>query len=262
MTLTRHLLCSLLVAAMTVAAMAVPAHAHFGMIIPSNTTPGPKSKTISLQCLFAHPFTLVGMELVKPKAFYAVMDGTKIDLLGSLKQNKMLGHTAWTTDFTIKRPGVYALYMEPQPYWEPAEDLSIIHYTKTYVAAFGGEEGWDEPLGVKTEIVPMLRPFGNYAGMTFVGKVLREGKPVPGADVEVEYYNADNALGLPTDYHQTHVVKADDAGIFVATCPRAGWWGFAALTEGDFTVKDPDGKEKAVEMGAVLWTHFDDWKKR
>jgi len=80
--------------------------------------------------------------------------------------------------------------------------------------------------------------------------------------VEVEYYNADNGLDMPTDYHQTQVVKADDAGIFTMSCPRAGWWGFAALTEGDFTVKDPDGKDKPVEMGAVLWTKFDDWKKR
>ena len=34
-------------------------------------------------------------------------------------------------------------YMEPKPYWEPAEDCFIIHYTKTVVTAFGDDEGWD-----------------------------------------------------------------------------------------------------------------------
>lgn len=71
--------------------------------------------------------------------------------------------------------------MEPQPYWEPAEDCYIVHYTKAYVAAFGEEEGWDEPAGLKTEIVPLTRPFGNYAGNVFQGQVLLNGKPVPGA---------------------------------------------------------------------------------
>jgi cobalt/nickel transport protein len=55
----------------------------------------------------------------------------------------------------------------------------------------------------------------------------------------------------------TQVVRADDQGIFTFSCPSAGWWGFAALNEGDFTLKDPQGKEKAVELGAVLWLHLD-----
>jgi cobalt/nickel transport protein len=53
------------------------------------------------------------------------------------------------------------------------------------------------------------------------------------------------------------VVRTDDNGIFTFTCPRTGWWGFAALLEGDKTVKGPDGKEKDMEMGAVLWTYMD-----
>lgn len=56
--------------------------------------------------------------------------------------------------------------MEPKPYFEPAEDCYIIHYTKTVVSAFG-LEGWDRELGLKTEIVPLTRPFGLYAGNVF-----------------------------------------------------------------------------------------------
>ena len=47
------------------------------------------------------------------------------------------------------------------------EDCFIIHYTKTVVAAFGEEENWGQPLGLKTEIVPLTRPFANYTGNVF-----------------------------------------------------------------------------------------------
>jgi cobalt/nickel transport protein len=152
--------------------------------------------------------------------------------------------------------------MEPHPYWEPAEDISIIHYTKTVIAAFGEDQGWDKPVGIETEIVPLTRPFGNYAGDSFRGQVLLKGKPVPDAEVEVELYNKDGKFVAPSDYHVTQVVKADENGVFSFTCPQPGWWGFAALNEADFKIKDPDGNDKNVEIGAVLWIHLDEYKKK
>jgi cobalt/nickel transport protein len=173
-----------------------------------------------------------------------------------------MGHTAWSLDYTAGRPGVYTFFMEPEPYWEPAEDLFIIHYTKVLVPAFGGEEGWDEPVGLACEIVPMLRPFGNYAGNTFTGKVLRDGEPVPGAEVEVELYNQ-GRFEMPTAYHETQVIVADEEGIFSFTCPRSGWWGFSALMEADYTMPAPDGSgDKGVETGGVLWVHMDEWQEK
>jgi cobalt/nickel transport protein len=32
--------------------------------------------------------------------------------------------------------------VEPEPYWEAAENAFIIHYTKAVVTAFGDDEGW------------------------------------------------------------------------------------------------------------------------
>jgi cobalt/nickel transport protein len=108
-----------------------------------------------------------------------------------------------------------------------------------------------------TEIIPLLRPFGNYAGNGFSGQVLVQGKPVAGAEVEVEFYNKDNTLQSRSDYHVTQLIKADQNGIFTFTCPLAGWWGFAALSQAEYTLKDPQGNEKGVELGAVLWTYLD-----
>ncbi len=233
------------------------AMAHFGMVIPSGNIVTQEKKSVDLTLSFSHPFELIGMDMDKPAKFYVVRNGKKTDLVNNLRRTSVMGHAAWQTTYRVKRPGVYQFAMEPKPYWEPAEDLSIIHYTKTIVAAYGADMGWDEPVGLPTEIVPLLRPFGNYAGNSFTGQVLMNGKPVPHAEVEVELYNRDGSLQAPSDYHVTQVIKADKNGVFTFTCPRAGWWGFAALSEADYTIPDPEGNAKPVELGAVLWIYLD-----
>lgn len=233
--------------------------AHFGMIIPVEPIVTPENRSVQLKLSFSHPFEETGMDLSKPEQFYVIKDDEKFELLTSLQETKIMDHLGWQASFPVKRPGVYHFVMEPVPYWEPTEDLSIIHYTKVIVPAFGSEDGWDKPIGLKTEIVPMLRPFGNYAGNSFTGQVLLDNKPVPGAEVEVELYNQNQTFKAASDYHITQVVKADNAGIFTFTCPEPGWWGFAALNSADYTLKNPQGDEKNVELGAVLWTYMDSY---
>ncbi len=234
-----------------------PSLAHFGMVIPSEQIITPQKKNVQLTLSFSHPFEGIGMDLVKPEKWYMVMDGKQTDLSAGLQQTSVMDHTAWQSDVAIKRPGVYWFVMEPRPYWEPAEDLFIIHYTKTVTAAFGADQGWDQPLGLATEIVPLLRPFGNYAGNSFTGRVLSKGKPVANAEVEVEFYNKDRKIAAASEYHITQLIKTDENGIFTFTCPLPGWWGFAALSEADYTLKGPDGSDKGVELGAILWVYFD-----
>jgi cobalt/nickel transport protein len=121
------------------------------------------------------------------------------------------------------------------------------------------EEGWDEPVGLKTEIVPLTRPFGLYAGNLFQGIVMLDGKAVPYSEVEVEYYNKDGKKKAPTDYMITQVVKADKNGVFTYAVPWAGWWGFAALNSSDKKMKYK-GLDKDVELGAVIWVEFQEWQ--
>ena len=133
------------------------AFGHFGMIIPSdNMVMQNDNRMVNLQLSFSHPMELIGMELVKPKVFKVITGDKEFDLIGDLKPIRVMDQSAWELEYKIKRPGVYTFYMEPQPYWEPAEDLFIIHYTKTVVTAFGDDEGWDREIGLKTEIVPPL----------------------------------------------------------------------------------------------------------
>ncbi|PIE69633.1 MAG: ATP-dependent DNA ligase [Deltaproteobacteria bacterium] len=238
--------------------MSSPVSAHFGMLIPSHEVVVEKQDaTVHLQLAFAHPMEATGMNLVEPNAFYVSKDGEKTNLKKELKPSPLFGKKAWSADYRISRPGLYQFVMEPVPYWEPAEDCFIIHYTKTYVSAFGEEEGWETPLGLKTEIVPLTRPFANYSGNIFQGQVLLNGEPVPNTTVEVEFYNKDKKYQAPNEAFITQVVTTDANGVFSYAIPFAGWWGFAALNTASEKM-DYQGTPKDIELGAVLWTQFTD----
>jgi cobalt/nickel transport protein len=238
------------------------ASAHFGMAIPSDAMiMQGEPQNVTLTFSFSHPFDRVGMTLAKPKVIGVMANGNKLNLLDKAKKALVMGHTAWKVQFQVNRPGVYMFYMEPQPYWEPAEDCYIIHYTKTVVTAFGDDEGWDQEIGLKTEIVPLAKPFALYTGNVFQGTVKVDGEPVPFAPVEVEYYNENGMSMAPTDYMVTQTVKADKNGVFTYAAPKSGWWGFAALSPSKDKILR-DGKEKEVELGAVIWVQFLDWQSK
>lgn len=232
------------------------AWAHFGVVIPSKSTVQDTADAqLTIDVGFVHPMERNGMNMVLPKSFTVSTGGQTRDIKAQLREAAMFGKKAWQTAFTVDKPGIYQFAVEPEPYFEPAEDCYIVHYTRAIVPAFGEEDGWDEPLGLKTEIVPLTRPFGNYAGNIFQGRVLLDGKPVANCDVEVEYYNRDGAYEAPNDYFVTQVVKTDANGVFAYVAPWAGWWGFAALNTA-IEKLDYKGQPKNVELGAVLWLEF------
>jgi cobalt/nickel transport protein len=234
-------------------------YAHYAMIIPSTDVVGKEDKKdVGFLIQFTHPFEGgPQMQMDKPEKFGVVVGDKATDLLGTLKEKKVDGKSTWESEFKVSRPADYIFFLEPKPYWEPAEDKFIVHVTKVIVDALGAEEGWDKPIaeiaGIPAEIVPMTRPYSLYAGNIFTGQVLKGGKPVADTEVEVEFWGKGKTKA-PTDAHVTQVVKADGNGVFSFVMPKAGWWGFAALMEADKPVKH-EGKDKKVELGAVLWVH-------
>jgi len=232
-------------------------YAHFAMLIPSRDVVGADdNRNIGIVVQFTHPFKggpLMHME--RPEKFGVIAGEQVSDLLSTLKENNVNGVSSWEASYLIKKPADYLFFLEPKPYWEPAEDKFIVHVTKVIVDALGAEEGWDRPIakvaGLSAEIVPLTRPYGLYAGNLFTGQVYRDGRPAPGVQVEVELWG-DGKMKAPTDAHVTQVVKADDNGMFSYAMPKAGWWGFSAIMEGPAKIRH-DGEEKNVELGAVIW---------
>jgi len=260
----------LLLAGMALSFFVSPVAAHFGTIVPSDDIVTQKDdKTITVEVKFIHPMELHYMEMALPKRFGVQHGGKTTDLLDTLKEakgkspNQTNEYTFWKTEFKIKRPGDYTFFVQPEPYWEPAEDSFIVHYTKVCVNALGLEEGWDEPVGLETEIIPLTRPYGLWTGNLFTGQVLLNGKPVPYAEVEVEYLNESpgniSQIIPPADPYVTQVVKSDANGVFSYAMPKAGWWGFAALSEASWTLEH-DGERKGVEIGAVFWVKTRDMR--
>ena len=234
--------------------------AHFQGLVPSDDMlTKSDSKAVSLDVIFFHPFEGHYMNMEKPAQFAVLFRGKKTDLLGTLREKKVHGFSAWQATYRVKAPGDHIFYVEPKPYWEPAEDCFIVHYTKVVVNSLGVEEGWDQEVGLKTEIVPLTRPYGLWTGNVFQGIVKVNGKPAAGTEVEVEYYNKDATIKAPADPMVTQVIKADPNGVFTYAIPKAGWWGFAALNTDEGKIKR-NGEEKSVEIGAVLWVKAHDVK--
>lgn len=222
------------------------AQAHFLTFLPStDNVTNKKESNINFDISFIHPFEQTGMTMEKPQVY---LNSKKTKL--SLKETKKFDHKAWTSNYQIKMPGVYKFFVQPVPYFEPAEEKFISHVPKVVVSSFGLEDSWDEPVGLKYEIIPMVKPFALYAGNMFQGKVLHDGKPAANVEVEVELYN-EFGLKAPSDAHITQVVKTDANGVFSFTMNHKGWWGFAALIEeGELKHK---GKNYPIENGALMW---------
>ncbi len=243
---------SFLAAGVALSLTAAAASAHFLEILPSEDVL-PKGGPVALELTFTHPMERGPvMELSRPLRFGVKANGKTTDLRAALRQIEKQGKTAWTASHELKEPGAAIFFVEPQPYWEPAEGKFIIHYAKVIVDAFASGKDWDAMVGLPVEIEPLTRPTGLWAGNIFRGIVRRNGKPAPFAEVEVEFVN-DGSVTPPNDAFVTQVVKADAQGVFAYAMPRAGWWGFAALIESERKMKAPNGKDAPVELGGLLW---------
>jgi cobalt/nickel transport protein len=254
--------CSLTLAGAVFLGAPLAAQAHFGMVIPSKPAVMEiQEAEVTVDVRFWHPFENAGMDLEKPEKFQVFTGGKAVNLMAGLKEGKLRNFKTWTVDYKIERPGLYVFALEPAPYWEPEEDKFIIHYTKAYVNAFGDDAGWNEPVGLKTEIVPLTNPTGLYAGGLFTGRVLVDGQPAPGSEIEAEWHPGQDKMGqAPHEAMVTLSLTADDNGVFSFAAPKSGWWGFAALNEADYKLKQA-GQDKDVELGGVVWVYFHEMKE-
>ncbi len=210
-----------------------------------------------------------------PKVFGVVNPkGEWEDLSGALKEMK------WSTgdaegvgyslpEYRLRGMGDFAFFCDPGPYYEGSEDCYIQQVTKVIINRGGVPTGWSEPLatkaGVRVEILPLSCPYALWTGNVFRGVVLADGKPVPNAEIEVEYaghafdmdknaFDKNGSVEYPQDAFVTQVIYADDQGRFGYGVPKGGWWGFAALGAGGELTHN--GKE--LSMDAVIWVHAQD----
>ncbi|WP_420408160.1 DUF4198 domain-containing protein [Hoeflea sp.] len=253
-----------LFAAASIAALsltATAAQAHFQLVYAENPLIE-SAGDVPLKLVFWHPFENGHvMDMGMPLEFYAVHRGEKIDLMGTLKETTFNGAensaVAYDASLPVRRSGDYVLVINPAPYYEESEDIYIQQLTKAYLNRSELPTDWMEPQGLETEILPLNKPTNIIAGSTFTGRVLANGEPVAGAEIEIEYMAAepDMATSAPKEPVAgpmpggAVVAISDDNGYFTFGIPKAGYWGFAALGSGPQT--EHEGKE--LSQDAVIW---------
>ena len=244
------------------------AQAHFQLLYtPEVNLEAPAE--IGMKLIFWHPMENGhAMDMGTPEQFFYAFKDTKVDLLGGLKPVTFhAAHNdakAFETKVSIKRNGDYVFALVPAPYYEKSEDIYIQQIAKTYLNKGGIPTGWEAPLGLKTEILPLNKPNNIIAGSTFSGVLLSEGKPVPGAEIEIEYIaaepdmakNAPGAVSASPLPGGAVVAITDERGVFTFGIPKAGFWGFAALGAGP----DKTFQGKELSQDAVIWIRAYDFK--
>ena len=237
-------------------------------------------RATNLLMLFTHPsHGGPHMAMGKPEALYVVSqrgegEPTKTDLTQYLAPVMWNGEQGTTPAYEARMPaavtrslGDYVFVLQPSPYYEMGEDKYIQQFTKMIMNIGGVPGNWAEPVGLPTEIQPLNKPYANWTGGVFRGVVLSEGKPVPDAEMEVEYINyeadltarrftAEPYVKLPQASFGTMSIRANDRGEFTVGLPRAGWWGICALNVGP--VREHQGKP--LSQDAVIWVHVRDMR--
>lgn len=192
---------------------------------------------------------------------------TRIDLKERLKEIPWKNPTGTVASYAailskdeLQKLGDYVLCIIPACTLYKEEDCYIQQITKLIVNRGGIPGNWDEPASLPCEILPLSKPYGLWTGNVFHGQVLSEGKPVPHAEVEVEYLshipnlrgNTMNRKGntvFPNIVLKTQTIVTDSRGYFAYGIPKAGWWGFAALGIGP----QKKHEEKDLFQDAVIW---------
>jgi len=240
------------------------AQAHFQMLYSPDLL-RERGGQITLKMPFTHPAASGHvMSVDAPQSFYKIRKGKKTDLIDSVKPINWASSEntgpAFEADVKLRGLGDHVFVMEPAPYYEESEEKYIQQITKTIVNVGGLPTDWNEELGLATEIVPLTKPYAIYEGGTFVGVVKSDGKPVPFAEIEVEYLNyvpdfsnnsfsKDANITPPADVFITMTIFADANGTFTFGIPKAGQWGFAALNVGP----DKEHNGKKLSQDAVIW---------
>lgn len=259
--------------ALALAALPSLAGAHFQMLYVPEAALARGSET-TFGIVFTHPFAGgPTMAMGEPRVFKVTSqrgedaDPVTVDLRQYLKPvewqgvgNKARAYEAVVPRDVLRSLGDYVFVLEPEPYLEAEEDKYIQQYSKLVMNVGGIPGNWAEPQGLPAEIQPLNKPYANWVGGVFRGVVLSGGKPVPFAEIEIEYVNhapdlagksfaAKGAVEAPHPAYENLSIRADASGVFAIGLPRAGWWGVCALDVGP----DKEYRGKPLSQDAVLW---------
>ena len=254
------------------------ASAHF-VVMYTPQTALLRGADVPFTMVFTHAFAGgPTMAMEKPQKFYYSRRpvvgerSEEVDLMQYLEpitwQTEDTSVSAWKANIPraeMRSLGDYQVVLEPAPYLESGEGLYIQQFSKVMINVGGVPGNWNETLGLPAEIHALNKPYANWTGGVFRGVVLSDGLPVPYTQVEVEYLN--HALDLennrfeeagqinaPHPSLEAMVILTNAEGEFSFAMPKAGWWGFAALSVGP----EKEFNGMPLSQDAILWVQATD----
>lgn len=224
---------------------------------------GKPGEAVKWRHFWGHPYEMIIYDTPPVKFFIQTPDGKKdqvaVKEISLTDQESGQARRAHEIEYQAKAPGDYYLCLEAQPYFIPEEKLFWQDYAKEpwHVMA---QKGWDQPVGLEVELVPLTRPYGWPTGSVFRVQARFKGKPLKGAAVEIEKFNGlfvskdklpRDRFGEENEPLMTRTLKTDSQGYLTCTLDSPGWWVIAVSVKDGQTTRE--GKSYPVEKRSYLW---------
>ncbi len=242
------------------------AAAHFHTYWPqAQGCSGKLGEKVKWQYFWGHPFEMIIYDAYAPEFFIKTPQGKKEGVIIkeiSLKdQESGKDRRAFELEYQPPGPGDYYLCLEGEPFFVPEEETFWQDSVKQ-VWHVMAEKGWDKPVGLEVEVVPLTRPYGWPAGSVFQAQALFKGKPLKGATVEIQKFNGffvpkdklpKDRFGEENTPIIIRVTKTDSQGYLGCTLDSPGWWVIAVSHQ--HGKKTQEGKSYPIEKRGYIWVY-------
>ncbi len=179
-------------------------------------------------------------------------DGTTFDLTGKLRKEG----NRFVLPYRSRRIGDTWIVAHVPMTWS-THDETFTETTVRTVIHQGLSRGWETPLGLPLEIVPLNQPYGLLPGDSFRVEVLLDGEPLENTKVYAEkYYSPGLAKPYPAESLLTRISRTDGDGIANINLHSPGWWVLFTLYEQDEMSKD--GHTGVATLQDAVWVYVEE----
>jgi nickel transport protein len=233
------------------------AAAHFHALIPDRPAVRPREPA-SILLFFGHPFESEMADMARPERIRALLPGGSVlDLAPLLRAEKTKDPagkevTRFRLSFETSERGDYLVALAAPAHFLGGDEGYVRDFAKVVVHV-GGERGWDRPAGDPLEIMPLTRPYGLRPPEVFLARAVIEGKPLEGAEVEIERYNPKPPASLPETEFITRTARTGPGGLIAMTLDAPGWWAIT-VSQRHGTLRQGE-KEGPLTLRATLWVY-------
>lgn len=179
-------------------------------------------------------------------------DGGTFELTDKLQKNGKISNIKYRS----RRIGDTWIVAHIPMTWS-THDSTFTETTVRMIVHQGLSRGWETPLGLPLEIVPLNQPYGLLPGDSFRMELLHDGEPLVGAKIYAEkYYEKPLQKPYPSESLLTRTSRTDRNGIANINLHSPGWWVLFVLHELDDMEKE--GQSGVATLQDAVWVYVDD----